>query len=119
MIISNQEQFLFHLFSCGDPREHIKYDIQADSLEQMLVVGAMLRIHHMVGEFFNGCSDGRVFSEVCHCDGGRGEMPSLLLTSGRLTILSGMKRMIGGWRSWGSGCRIAWWRTSGLRTLAG
>ena len=62
------------MFSCGYLREHFKFDILADSMEQVpvLVVVAVLRIHHMLVEVFNGCPDGRVISEVCHCGGGRG-----------------------------------------------
>jgi len=55
------------LFSSGDLRENYKFDILADSMEQVpvLVVGAVLRIHHMVVEVFNGIPDGRVYSGHC------------------------------------------------------
>ena len=51
----------------GDLREHFKFDILADSMEQMpdLKVGNIMRIHHMVVEVFNGKADGRVFSGGC------------------------------------------------------
>ena len=47
--------------------EHFKFDILADSMEQMpeLVVGSVLRIHHLVVEVFNGVPDGRVYSGPC------------------------------------------------------
>merc|ERR1740128_667575 len=51
----------------GDLREHFKFDILTDSMDQMpdLVVGSVLRIHHMVVEVFNERADGRVFSGTC------------------------------------------------------
>ena len=51
----------------GDLRENFKFDILTDSFEQMpeLVVGSVMRIHHMTVEEFNGRRDGRVYSGHC------------------------------------------------------
>ena len=75
--------------------------------------------HQYIGTFLDLiCWGGMTFGvDGVLCGGGGGGMPSLLLKPGRLTILSGIKRMTGGWWSWGSGCRIAWWRTSGYWEL--
>ena len=74
-------------------------------MEQMtvLVLEAVLKIHHMVVEVFNGhgCLDGRVFNGQCVIMWWRvgWGMPSLPRKSGRLVILPGVMRSTGGWRS--------------------
>ena len=66
------------LLSCGDLKEYFKFDNLSDCMEQvpMLEVMAILMIHHMVVEVFNGRSDGRVFN----CSVGNGLTPGRGMT---------------------------------------